>query len=379
MVVAAYAMTAEQSEGRRFPERPHPYRSEFQRDRDRVIHTKAFRRLEKKTQVFAPDYSDHFRNRLTHTLEVSQISRTIADALYLNADLSEVLALSHDIGHPPFSHEGEKVLDRLMRQYSSGFDHNLHALRIVEDFEEKYAAFRGLNLTFEVREGIIKHSRDYESGQDYYVDVSAYRIGQRPPLEAQLIDVADEIAYNSADLDDGFDSGLLDVRQMKSGMVLFRDLWETVGRSFPAAEEKLKVSEVIRRVINTLVTDLIEATGLALESAGIRSVEGVRNHPGRLVRFSPDVAVLNREIKQFLRAELYDHVVLKTAREDAQHQVEAIFEYYVGSPEKLPSSHQLRISELGLHRVVADYVAGMTDMYARSRFREISGETEMAG
>ena len=379
MILAAYAMTAERSEGRCYPERPHPYRSEFQRDRDRVIHTKAFRRLEKKTQVFAPDYSDHFRNRLTHTLEVSQISRTIADALHLNSDLSEVLALSHDIGHPPFSHEGEKVLDSLMRGFGSGFDHNLHALRIVEDFEEKYAAFRGLNLTFEVREGIIKHSRDYDVGHDYYVDVSAYRIGQRPPLEAQLIDIADEIAYNAADLDDGYDSGLLDVEQMTGDLELFRSLWDSVEQRFGSAEEKLKVSEVIRRVIDTLVTDLVRSTQQALLDAGVSDVEGVRNHPARLVQFSPEIGELNRELKRFLREKLYDHAVLKKAREDAQNQVEALFEYYVDSPEKLPSGHQGRILELGLHRVVADYVAGMTDMYARSRFREIAGIDEVSG
>jgi len=183
-------MRDECSRGRRLPETPHPYRSDFQRDRDRIIHTRAFRRLEKKTQVFAPDFSDHFRNRLTHTLEVSQISRTVAAALQLNTDLCEVLALSHDIGHPPFSHEGEKVLDGLMRRFGKGFDHNLHALRIVEDFEQKYAAFRGLNLTFEVREGIIKHSKDYRPDDRTYIDISEYRLGDRPPLEAQIIDPA---------------------------------------------------------------------------------------------------------------------------------------------------------------------------------------------
>ncbi len=232
-------MRDELTEGRRYPEEPHPYRSEYQRDRDRIVHTKAFRRLENKTQVFDPDYSDHFRNRLTHTIEVSQITRTISEALGLNTDLCEVLALSHDIGHPPFSHEGERVLDRLMRNHGSGFDHNLHSLRIVEDFEEKYISFRGLNLTFEVREGIVKHSRDCTEEEEYHVDISEYRLGERPPLEAQVIDLADEIAYNTADLDDGYDSGLLAVEQMVEQMELFHSLYRQVEAKYPEAVEKL--------------------------------------------------------------------------------------------------------------------------------------------
>ena len=372
-MLATYAMRVEDSEGRRYPEPPHPYRTGFQRDRDRVIHTKAFRRLENKTQVFAPDYSDHFRNRLTHTIEVGQISRTIARSLNLNSDLSEVLALSHDIGHPPFSHEGERILDRIMRGFGSGFEHNLHALRIVEDFEEKYAAFRGLNLTFEVREGIIKHSRDYDVDATAYVDISSYRLGQRPPLEAQVIDLADEIAYNAADLDDGFDSGLLEVPQICSGLALFRRLWADVESKFPLAGEKVRVSEVIRRVIDTLVTDLIGETRKRLDAAQVRNVEDVRASKRRLVGFSEEVSAWNLEMKRFLRHELYDHVVLRHAREDVQHQLERLFSYYLERPEKLPRGHRGRIEELGLERVVCDYVAGMTDMYARGKHEEIFG------
>src|SRR3954469_25590768 len=200
--LAPYAVQVEHSRGRRYPEPPHPYRDDFQRDRDRVVHSRAFRRLEDKTQVFTERYSDHFRNRLTHTIEVAQISRTIAAQLGLNVDLVEALALVHDVGHPPFGHAGEKALDAAMRKHGLYFDHNLHALRIVEDFELRYAAFRGLNLTFEVREGIIKHSHDYDPKQ--YPELAEYLLEQRPPLEAQLIDIADEIAYNTADLDDGY-------------------------------------------------------------------------------------------------------------------------------------------------------------------------------
>jgi dGTPase len=373
MGLAPYAMRDEDTLGRRFPERAHPYRSEYQRDRDRVIHTKAFRRLEKKTQVFDPSFSDHFRNRLTHTIEVAQISRTICNAMGLNTDLCEVLALSHDIGHPPYSHEGERVLDQIMKRYGEGFEHNLHALRIVEDFEEKYAAFRGLNLTFEVREGIIKHSRDYGPEDKPYRDISGYRLGERPPLEAQLIDVADEIAYNTADLDDGYDSGLLSVEQLKSELGLFGTLWLDVNEEFPTAKEKLKVSEVVRRIIDAFVSNLITETQRVLESEGISSVDAVRSFPRRLFQFDTEVARHNREIKGFLRSQLYDHEVLKKARQSAQRQLETLFDYYLVEPGKLPLSHQLRIEQLGLSRVVCDYIAGMTDAYARAKHDKICG------
>src|SRR5437588_2286514 len=218
-MLAGYAVHVEHSRGRRFPEPQHPYRNDFQRDRDRVIHARAFRRLEAKTQVFTRRYSDHFRNRLTHTLEVSQVSRTIAGALDLNVDLAEALALVHDIGHPPFGHAGEKALDAAMREHGLFFDHNLHALRIVEDFEQRYADFRGLNLTFEVREGIIKHSRDYSAAE--HPQLREYLLDQRPPLEAQLIDHTDEIAYITADLDDGLESNLITLKSIREHVPLF--------------------------------------------------------------------------------------------------------------------------------------------------------------
>src|SRR6202140_1255441 len=212
-MLAAYAVHVERSRGRLFPQPPPPYRSDFQRDRDRVIHSRAFRRLEAKTQVFTRRYSDHFRNRLTHTIEVAQISRTIAVQLGLNVDLVEALALVHDVGHPPFGHAGEKALDTAMQEHGLRFDHNLHALRIVEDFELRYAAFRGLNLTFEVREGIIKHSHDYSANE--FPELAEYLLDQRPPLEAQLIDLTDEIAYNTADLDDGYEAHLLSLEEIR--------------------------------------------------------------------------------------------------------------------------------------------------------------------
>ncbi|HLZ43701.1 MAG TPA: dNTP triphosphohydrolase, partial [Candidatus Sulfotelmatobacter sp.] len=237
-MLAAYAVHLEQSRGRRFPEPQHPYRNDFQRDRDRIIHARAFRRLEAKTQVFTRRYSDHFRNRLTHTLEVTQISRTIAGALTLNADLAEALALVHDIGHPPFGHAGEKALNAAMQDHGLSFDHNLHALRIVEDFEQRYAAFPGLNLTFEVREGIIKHSRDYSSKD--HPELAEYVLDQRPPVEAQLIDLTDEIAYNTADLDDGYEAHLVSLVDIRQGVPIFERFYREVAQLYPQAPEKLK-------------------------------------------------------------------------------------------------------------------------------------------
>src|SRR5450432_2761866 len=236
-MLAGYAVHVEHSRGRRFPEPQHPYRNDFQRDRDRVIHARAFRRLEAKTQVFTRRYSDHFRNRLTHSLEVTQIARTIAGALNLSADLAEALALVHDIGHPPFGHAGEKALDAAMRQHGLFFDHNLHALRIVEDFEQRYADFRGLNLTFEVREGIIKHSHDYDAKE--HPELAEYLLDQRPPLEAQLIDLTDKIAYNTADLDDGYEARLLTTEQIADSVDLFKRHYEEAKRRYPNAAEKL--------------------------------------------------------------------------------------------------------------------------------------------
>jgi len=370
--LTGYAMTDAQTQGRRFPEPPHPYRSDYQRDRDRVIHTKAFRRLEQKTQVFNPGYGDHFRNRLTHTLEVSQIARTVAGALGLDTELCEVLALSHDIGHPPFSHEGEKVLNRIMRARGAGFEHNLHALRIVEYFEEKYVSFRGLNLTFEVREGIIKHSRDYPAGYSTYVDISEYRLGEKPPLEAQLIDLVDEVAYNSADLDDGYESGLLSLEDILADVQLFAIGFRKIDAKYPRAPEKLKVSEGVRALINTLATSLIRFTDRRVEELGIETVADVRCCPERIAAFEPEVADWNRQLKRFLHSHLYDHVELKKGRADAQHIVESLFNHYLDQPETLPFSHYRRIDEQELCRVICDYIAGMTDNFARSRYAALA-------
>ena len=238
----------EESRGRRYPEPEHPYRSAFQRDRDRIIHSRAFRRLEHKTQVFAPTLSDHFRNRLTHTIEVSQIARTVAGVLGLNEDLTEALALAHDVGHPPFAHAGEETLDRMMRQFGERFDHNIQSLRAVETIEHSYPRFPGLNLSFEVREGIVKHSRDFEPGE--FPALDEYLPGARPPIEAQLIDLADEVAYNTADLDDAFEAGLLTPEQIAASVPAYAEILDTVETQFPGASDRERFLESIRHLLD---------------------------------------------------------------------------------------------------------------------------------
>src|SRR5215470_15947170 len=276
------------SNGRRYPDSPHPYRGEYARDRDRIIHARAFRRLEAKTQVFTIRYSDHFRNRLTHTLEVTQIARTVAEALGLNSDLAEALALVHDIGHPPFGHAGERRLDTLMRQHGGGFDHNLHALRIVEQFEQRFPAHPGLNLTFEVREGIIKHSRDYSS--DSHPELREYLLDQRLPLEAQLIDQVDEIAYNTADLDDAMEADLLDVELLTKEAPAFSEALLQVEKQFPNAPRKSQFNEALKRVLDLLATDLITETKRLIEEHNVQCVEDMRKAPRRLAQFSASAA-----------------------------------------------------------------------------------------
>jgi dGTPase len=361
MAQASYAMDAANSRGRRYPEALHPYRNVYARDRDRVIHSRAFRRLEAKTQVFTTRYSDHFRNRLTHTIEVAQIARTVAEALGLNTDLAEALALVHDIGHPPFGHAGERKLDELLRPYGDRFDHNLQALRIVDHFEQRYLDFPGLNLTFEVREGIVKHSRDYDAAQ--FPALAEYLLDQRPPLEAQLIDCVDEIAYNTADLDDGYEAKLLDIATIRSGVPLFDKFYEEVERSHPQGREKLKFNEAVKRVLDHLATDLIEHTRAEAAASGARTVEDVRRLPRRLAGFSPQVAAENAALKKFLLERLYNDPAIVIDRERSVEALGELFQFYLDHPETMPKSYT-ELNQLSpRHRVVCDYIAGMTDHY----------------
>jgi dGTPase len=369
--LSAYAMRVEKTQGRRFPEPPHPYRNEYERDRDRILHSRAFRRLENKTQVFTRRYSDHFRDRLTHTLEVAQISRTMAGALGLNGDLVEALALAHDVGHPPFGHTGEAVLDRLMRRYGDRFDHNLHALHIVEHFEQKYAEFPGLNLTFEVREGIIKHSRSYDP--DEFPELREYRLGEQPPLEAQLIDVADEIAYNCADLDDGYESKLLTLKLIRSGVPLFDRLYRPLGRRYAAMPEKLRFNEALKRLMDTLVTDVIDSTRNRLRKLGVRSMARVRSHPQRLVGARPRLKLENERLKEFLFRRLYSHPEVRAERQKIVTALERLFQYFMKNPRSLPPSTFERALHEPVQRVVCDYLAGMTDHYLQERYAKYLG------
>jgi|KBSMisStaDraftv2_1062788.scaffolds.fasta_scaffold07901_6 dGTPase len=374
-MLASYAV--EHSRGRRHPEQPHPYRNDFQRDRDRVIHSRAFRRLEAKTQVFTRRYSDHFRNRLTHTLEVAQISRTIAAQLGLSVDLVEALALVHDIGHPPFGHAGERALDSVMRKHGLFFDHNLHALRIVEDFELRYAAFRGLNLTFEVREGIIKHSRDYSVAE--FPELAEYLLDQQPPLEAQLIDVTDELAYNTADLDDGYEAHLLTLEHIIEDVPLFARLFGEIELAYPDAPKKLKFNEVLRRMLDRWIGDLIESTRLEVEKLGSASegaratIDDIRRCPHRLAGLSREIEAERRQTKDFLHRNLYFSPALEPEKEAAERIVGDLFELWMTHPEKLPRNYQEKAGTEPLARVVCDYVAGMTDTYIYEQYEKQCG------
>jgi len=374
MALAPYAMDVKLSRGRRYPESAHAYRNDYARDRDRVIHSRAFRRLEAKTQVFTTRYSDHFRNRLTHTLEVAQIARTVAGALELNTDLAEALALVHDIGHPPFGHAGERRLDELLRPHGDRFDHNLHALRIVERFEQRYLDFPGLNLTFEVREGIIKHSRDFSPAE--LPELAEYRLDERPPLEAQLIDCVDEIAYNTADLDDGFEARLLDLETILDGVPVFAEAYADVERRYPRGRTKLKFNEALKRVLDRLASDLIENTRAQVCASGVASAEAVRHQPARLASFSPEAARKNAELKRFLYSKLYDNPTIVEDRERSVEALEQLFRYYLDHSEAMPKYYfeQAQSAAGGRHRVVCDYIAGMTDHFLLRLHRELLGD-----
>ena len=368
MELASYAMDVRRTRGRRYPEAQHPYRNDYARDRDRVIHSRAFRRLEAKTQVFTMRFSDHFRNRLTHTLEVAQIARTVAGALRINTDLAEALALVHDIGHPPFGHAGERRLDARMREHGERFDHNLHALRIVEQFEQRYLDFPGLNLTFEVREGIVKHSRDYVAAE--FPALAEYLLGERPPLEAQIIDLVDEIAYNTADLDDAFEARVLDFDQLRTEVPVFAAAYDGVDRRHPEGLRKLKFNEALKRILDRLVTDLIENTRRQVEASGVETVEDVRRQEKRLVGFSSDVAGECASLKRFLMSRVYSDPAIVEDRERSVAALDDLFSFFLDHPERMPKHYADLAQREPRHRIVCDYIAGMTDHFLLRQCRE---------
>jgi dGTPase len=355
-------------------EPPHAYRTPFARDGARVLHARAFRRLAGKTQVFTrmpgDRAADHFRSRLTHTLEVTQIARTLATALGLNVSLTEALALVHDLGHPPFGHAGEKALDRSLKAHGLGFDHNLHALRIVTWFEERYAAFRGLNLTLAVREGIIKHSRDYAPTE--HPELAEYLLDRFPPLEAQLIDLADEIAYLTADLDDGLESGILQLDQVREAVPLFRGCHDAAVAQHPNARPRLTFSEALRRMLNALVTDLMQEVRRRVDSAGLGTLDEVRHAPWRLVALSPLMEEKRATAKTFLYNFLYNSPGMEEVHAHAERVVEGLFGVFMRDPSLLPEDHRSQIPAEGLARTVTDYIAGMTDNFIEQTWADLN-------
>jgi dGTPase len=361
--LASYGMKSGESRGRRHPEDEHPLRTRFQRDRDRVVHSSSFRRLEYKTQVFVNHEGDNYRTRLTHSLEGATIGRTVARALGLNEELVECLVLGHDLGHTPFGHSGERVMDELMRDHG-GFEHNRQTLRILETLEERYPEFPGLNLTWEVREGIIKHKpeSDAEAPADYAP-------GEAPTLEAQLIDFVDEIAYNNHDIDDGLTSGMITVEQIRS-VRLFREAHDAV-LSGGQEDERTVRHQVVRRIIDRCTQDLLETTLASLRVAKVRSVADVRRAGRRLVAYSPEMAAGVRELKEFLYRNMYRHYRVVRMGDKAGRILRDLFEAFVEEPLQLPPRHQERIGLEGLHRVVCDYIAGMTDRFALDEHRKL--------
>ena len=338
----------------------------FARDRGRIVQARAFRRLAGKTQVFTSRESDHFRSRLTHTVEVVQIAREVARALHLNEELVEALALVHDIGHPPFGHAGERALDKCLSGYGMRFDHNLHALRIVEHFEDWYASHRGLNLTLGVREGIIKHSRDYTLAD--HPSLSAYLLDQRPPLEAQIIDLADEIAYLTADLDDGVESGLLEIDHICEQIAIMGRAYERVAHEHPNVEQKFLFHEALQVMQRQLTCDLIENTARSVDAQRLTTVQQVRDCPMRVATFSAACEQQRREEKAYLYRVLYTCDTLEREHDKAGNVVTTLFDFYMRDPSRLPAGYVEESATEGLPRVVADYIAGMTDSYILQQF-----------
>jgi len=361
-----YAVSPQTSRGRRSIEDPPGSRNEFQRDRDRIIHSTAFRRLEYKTQVFVNHEGDHFRTRLTHSLEVAQIARSVARSLRLNEDLTEAIALAHDLGHTPFGHAGQDALNECMRGHG-GFEHNLQSLRVVDLLEQRYAAFDGLNLCFETREGILKHCSVKQAEQLGEVGERFLR-KHRPSLEAQLANLADEIAYNNHDVDDGLRSGLLRLDQLQSVAIFRRELEGVRGR-FPKLAERRLVPETIRRMVNALVTDLTLRSEENINQVRPRTVEDVRA-ARQLIDFSPEVRREQQELKDFLSVNLYRHYRVNRTAAKARRIVRELFQSFNEEPHLLPPQFQEQHQRDGL-RAIADYVAGMTDRYAIREHRRL--------
>jgi dGTPase len=372
--LAPYAAHSIHSRGRRHAEPPAAPRSEFQRDRDRIIHSTAFRRLEYKTQVFVNHEGDLFRTRLTHSIEVAQIGRTIARLLRLNEDLVEAVALAHDLGHTPFGHAGQDALNACMHEHG-GFEHNLQSLRVVDLLEERYAEFDGLNLSFEAREGILKHC-SLPNAEKLGEIGARFLKRQQPSLEAQVANLADEIAYNNHDVDDGLRSGLITLEQLSEVTIFARHLAE-VRAKYPALNGRRVVTETVRRIINTLILDLVNTTSVNIETSGVQSVDEVRAAPP-LAAFSPALLDEHRELKRFLMHHLYRHYKVARMSAKAGRIISDLYAAFTRDARLLPPEHQARESLEGA-RAVADYIAGMTDRYAMREHRRIFAVEEIYG
>jgi dGTPase len=363
--LAPYAMKSCDSKGRKYPEKEHSYRSAYQRDRDRIIHSAAFRRLEYKTQVFVNHEGDYYRTRLTHTIEVAQIARTIASALRLNADLTEAIALAHDLGHTPFGHAGEEVLNELMKG-CGGFNHNVHGLRVVDYLEERYPSFSGLNLSWEVREGIVKHSSLFDKAGK----IKEFSGKEMPTLETQVVDIADEIAYDNHDIDDGLTSGLI-----REDDLAKLAIWENINRQISGKYVKINVELrkylVIRSLIDIQVTDLISQTENKIKKLKLASSLEAKKCGSKIVTFSRSMLDSRKPLREFLMKNLYHHYRVVRMSNKAKRFIVELFENYIKKPDQLPTQIQIKIPKDGVKRVVCDYIAGMTDRYALDEYKKL--------
>jgi len=379
--LAPYAANNESSLGRRYPEEIPKHRSEFQRDRDRIIHSTAFRRLEYKTQVFVNHEGDLFRTRLTHSIEVAQMSRTIARALHLNEDLSEAIALAHDLGHTPFGHTGQDALNACMKDYG-GFEHNLQSLRVVDELEEKYANFNGLNLTFESREGILKHCSIKNAEQ--LGDIGKRFINKtQANIEAQMVNLADSIAYNSHDVDDGLRSGFITIEQLRETQ-FFQSLYAKVEKQYPKLDDKRTIYEIVRRMIDEQIKDLIAESSIKIERANPQSITDIRNNKESLIAFSNDMYEMHLELKRFLRENLYRHYRVHRMSHKAGNVISKLFQALLNDLRLMPPEYRNKAKqaeekngESGRARIVSDYIAGMTDRYAIKEYKRIFDPTEL--
>jgi dGTPase len=368
-ILAPYAQFSGDTRGRKYEETPPEWRSHYQRDRDRVIHSRAFRRLEYKTQVFLNGTGDHLRTRLTHTIEVAAISRNIASALKLNSDLAETIALAHDLGHSPFGHKGETVLARLMKGHG-GFEHNQHSLRIVEQLEQKYPNFPGLNLSWEVREGLAKHHTAYDHpGKRKDFDA------KNSSLEAQIANLADEITYYSHDLDDGLDSNLLSEKELSKNVRVWAHAAKLVKKEFGNLPDESRRYFIIRTIIDMQIRDVVENSERLIAKAGVQSADDVRLSAQPLIAYSPERRGLNLELRNYLYKNLYYNPIVRQPNRRAVKMLEELFKHFLKRPKEMGQGAQQRVKKIGLHRAVCDYLAGMTDRYVILEYQRIFGET----